>query len=110
MEKYVKSKEIETKLRWTVQSLMSIVTPLEGKEGPSTQTDGDLDGVLKQLDIITKRVKFGVEELSKYLKKKKKSESPTDKDTKERDLSELLEKEVTENANNVRVDAIKESE
>ena len=103
---YVKTKEIETKLRWTVESLMTIVAPLKGKEGPSTQADEGLDGVLNQLDIITKRVKFGVEELTKYHKK---NDSPTDKDTKERDLGELLEKEVTENAKNVRVE-VKASE
>ena len=108
VEEYVKTKEIETKLRWTVESLMTIVAPLKGKEGPSTQTDEGLGDVLNQLDIITKRVKFGVEELTKYHKKNE--DSPTDKDTKERDLGGLLEKEVTENANNVRVDAIKESE
>ena len=93
-------------MRWTVESLMTIVAPLKGKEGPSTQADEGLDGVLNQLDIITKRVKFGVEELTKYHKK---NDSPTDKDTKERDLGELLEKEVTENAKNVRVE-VKASE
>ena len=73
VEEYVKTKEIETKLKWTVESPMTIVAPLKGKEGPSTQTDEGLGDVLNQLDIITKRVKFGVEELTKYHKKNDRS-------------------------------------
>ena len=102
MEEYVKTKEIDTKLRWTVESLMRIVAPL--KDGPSTAADNNDDdeddadgGVLKQLDIITKRVKLGVEELTKYRKRKNNNTSTNE----ERDSDELLEKEVVENAKNV---------
>jgi len=88
---------------------MSIVTPLEGKEGVSTVSEDD-DDVLKRLDIITQRVKFGVEELNKRRKRTNNNingSSSKEKQNSEKDLSELLEKEVVENRKNVRVDVKK---
>ena len=56
-------------------------------------------GSLPEL-TITKRVKLGVEELTKYRERKNNNTSTNE----ERDSGELLEKEVVENAKNVRVD------